>query len=134
MFTPVRGVMAAQQTHCDMADMDMAEVAVSMNASMSTAMQGHEMHYMSSADMSADLAADQAADLALTDQSVANKQCCCCDNDCMSNCDMGVTASLVMQVSAYTPDFVKTTNSISYTSEILVRALTPPSRPPANLS
>lgn len=126
MFTPVRGVMAVQQTHCDMADMDMAEVAVSMNASMSTAMQGHEMHYMSSAD--------QAADLALTDQSVANKQCCCCDNDCMSNCDMGVTASLVMQVSAYTPDFVKTTNSISYTSEILVRALTPPSRPPANLS
>jgi len=80
------------------------------------------------------MSADQAADLALTDQSVANKQCCCCDNDCMSNCDMGVTASLFMQVSAYTPDFVKTTNSISYTSEILVRALTPPSRPPANLS
>lgn len=130
MFTPVRGVMAVQQTHCDMADMDMAEVAVSMNASMSTAMQGHDMHYMSSADMSAGLAADQA----LADQSVANKQCCCCDNDCMNNCDMGMTASLVMQVSAYTPDFVKTTNSISYISEILVRALTPPSRPPANLS
>lgn len=132
MFTPVRSVMAVAQPHCDMASMDMDEASTSMSVSASTAamqghdmlnMQSHDMHNMSSTDMSA-----------LTDHSATNQQCCCCDNGCLANCDMGVTASLVLQVSSYSPVFVIASNVISYTSEILVRALTPPSRPPANLS
>jgi hypothetical protein len=111
--------------------MDMDETSISMSVSASSAMQGHDMHNMQSHDMHNMSSTDMSA---LTDPPATNQPCCCCDNDCLANCDMGVTASLVMQASSYSPVFVKTSNAISYTSEVLVRALTPPSRPPANLS
>ena len=124
MLTPLRAVMAVQSSHCDMAEMDMDVTALSI--SMAMPVQHHEMHDMSSGEMSAIQVSD--------DQSAGNQQCCCCDSDCASNCDMSVTASLHMQASSYSPVYINTSNTTSFNSEVLVRALTPPSRPPAKLS
>ncbi len=120
MFAPIRSAMAVQQTHCDMDEMNMDEMSMSMS------MQDHNMHDMSSADHRIDLTIDEKA--------VSNKQCCCCDNDCVSNCEIGVSVSLVMQVSVYSPVIVNTSNTDSYISDLLLRTLTPPSRPPAIIS
>ena len=120
MFAPIRSAMAVQQAHCDMDGMNMDEMSMSMS------MQDHAMHAMSSTDDPADLTTDQRA--------VSGTQCCCCDYDCVSNCEIGVSVSLVMQVSLYSPVFVNTSNTDSYISDLLLRALTPPSRPPATIS
>ncbi len=68
------------------------------------------------------------------DQTItADHQCCCCDDGCASNCDMGINVSLIMQTTPYGPIFKKLLKSVNTSTNILVRALTPPSRPPANL-
>lgn len=59
----------------------------------------------------------------------------CCDTDnCASNCDMGMTVSLFMQTSSYSPVFLAVTESTVLSIEVLVRSQAPPSRPPASLS
>jgi hypothetical protein len=123
MFAPIRSATAVQQAHCDMDEMNMDEMSMPMS------MQDHDMHAMH--DMSP---ADNAIDLTIDERDVSNTQCCCCDNDCVSNCDIGVSVSLVMQVSVYSPVFVNTSNTDSYISDLLLRTLTPPSRPPAIIS
>jgi hypothetical protein len=103
MFAPVRGAMALQQVHCNMDDM---------------VMESHDMASMPSTDT----------------KQQADRQCCCCDGaDCASNCDMGMTVSLVIQQTPYIPVFKKVSESITISANILLRELTPPSRPPANL-
>lgn len=124
VFAPIRSVMAVQQAHCDMDEMNMDEMSVSM--------QDHDMHAMHAMhDMSS---ADEAIDLTMDEQAVSKTQCCCCDNDCVSNCHISVSFSLVMQVSLYSPVFVNTSNTDSYIPDLLLRTLTPPSRPPAIIS
>ena len=115
MFAPIRSAMAAQQAHCDMDEMDMSEMSMSMS-----------MHDMSSA-------AD-AIDLKIDENTVTDTQCCCCGNDCVSNCEIGVSVSLVLQVSLYSPVFANASNIHSYTTDLLLRTLSPPSRPPAIIS
>ena len=123
MFAPIRSAMAVQQAPCDMDGMNMDEMSMSMS------MQGHDMHAMH--DMSS---TDDPADLATDQQVVSSAQCCCCGNDCVSNCDISVSVSLIMQVSAFSPVFVNTSNTHSFISDLLLRALTPPSRPPETIS
>jgi len=140
MFAPLRSVMAAQQSHCDMEDMSTEEMSVSMHASKS-----HDMSKMSSMDMSAWLAASEqtAAEPATSqptiseqaaEQAAVNQQCCCCDDNCVSNCDMGLSVSILIHASSYTPVFINTAVSTTPSLNVLARALTPPSRPPAYLS
>ena len=126
MFAPIRSAMAVQQAHCDMDGMNMDEMSMSMSMQDHDMHDMHAMHAMSSTDDPADLTTDQRA--------VSGTQCCCCDYDCVSNCEIGVSVSLVMQVSLYSPVFVNTSNTDSYISDLLLRALTPPSRPPATIS
>ena len=134
MLAPLRGamagVMAVQQSHCDSEDM-------AMSISAAGPMSGHDMSNMSSdkpvtSDMHA--AHMQSVIDTQSEPSTSEHQCCCCDSGCVSNCDMGVSASMVISASEYSPVFVNTSNSISYTSAVLVRALAPPPRPPSNHS
>jgi len=122
MLAPMRTVLAAEQTHCDMADMDMSEMSVST----STAMQSHDMSKMSSIDMS--------TGQLVSGETAVKHQCCCCDNNCVDACDMGMSVSILMQASNYSPTFVDTRLFTSSSLSLVVRALTPPSRPPASLS
>lgn len=126
MVAPVRSLLAAPSCH-------MQDMAADMSADMSEDMSADMQHDMSSHDMSGhDMSAHAMSD---TDQQqgVSNK-CCCCDDDCNSQCDMGLSAALMLQASSYMPVFVNAVNAVSVSPQVLVRALTPPSRPPAQLS
>lgn len=113
MLAPVRSVMAMQQSHCDMED----ETIMS-----STMPAHHDMSTMASMDM------------AMNMEQAIEHQCCCCDGDsCVANCEASITASLVMQPSAYLPALINVSYSEILSSDVINRELTPPSRPPANL-
>jgi hypothetical protein len=129
MLAPLRSAMAVQLASCDMAAMDMEESPVSIPAAMVVSMKGHDMHHMSSHGMSGDQ--DTSAQT-ISDQAGSAHRCCCCDNGCKSNCDMGMSASLIIQASAFSPVFLNASSFSALVPATLVRALTPPSRPPAS--
>ena len=113
MITPLRSVLASMPalSHCDMADMDMTVKTMSM-----------QMQAVS-------------VDTVINKQAETDNTCCCCDGaTCASNCDMGMSASILIQSSNYTPVFINTKTLTLSASNLLVRALTPPSRPPVILS
>ena len=111
MFAPLRGAIADQATHCQMGDMSAMEMT--HHDQMLQNQAGHQMNH---------------------EQVIAiDQQSCCCDGDCASNCDMGMTVSLILQSSAYTPVIKNVSESIRISTDIIVRVLTPPSRPPAIL-
>lgn len=117
MLAPLRSVMAMSSSHCDMDDMPATH-------DMSTMVSGKTMVHHNSMT---------------TDTAEINHQCCCCDDgntngSCAGNCDMGMSISLLIQESSYTPVFLEVAESNKISPHILVRALTPPSRPPAKLS
>ena len=111
MIAPMRSVMAEQDLHCEMDDM----------SAMTSAMSHHMHQSQSGIDES--------------QQAKMQDKCCCCDgNSCAGNCDMGMAVSILMRDSIFTPVIVSTSNATLYSSEILARALTPPTRPPLKLS
>jgi hypothetical protein len=115
VFTPMRSVLAEQVSHCNMEDMPAMSVTVST----------HHMHVSQ---------ADQISDH-INQSQLSQHECCCCDADsCAGNCDMGMTVSLLMQVSPYSPVLINTEKLILSSSKLLIRALSPPSRPPLTLS
>jgi len=112
MLAPFRGAMAMPSPHCDMDDMSAA----------------HQMSNMSSSEtMSHKHSTDNTV--------VVKHKCCCCDEDkCTGHCDMGMSVSLIVQDSLYAPAIVAVTASVIVSSDLLIRALTPLSRPPATFS
>ena len=123
MLAPMRGVLAMQQAHCEMDNMEVS--------SQQAVMAGmHDMSTMSLAD------SKHHNSYSPENKPIANShQCCCCDDggNCAGSCDMGMTASLLMQKSSYASAFIDVTESIIFSSDLLIRELTPPARPPANL-
>ena len=125
MFAPMRSVLAEQQSHCDMDEMP---VSVSMSKAE---------HVISSITVSShdSFTHDSPTNDASITDITAEHDCCCCDaNSCVSNCDMSISASILMQNSAYTPIIISTSNSALFSSALLIRALPPLSRPPVILS
>ncbi len=115
IIAPLRSVLAEQGSHCDMANMS-AEMATDSI---------HHMHHMEQA----------SSHTGKTEQAPLSHNCCCCEgNSCASNCEMSVSASIFMQASSYVPVFVSAADTVLYSSDVLARALAPPSRPPLNLS
>lgn len=116
MIAPMRSVMAEQDSHCEMDEMS------AMTSTMS-----HQMHQ-----------AQSGLDESQQDepqQAKVQDKCCCCDgNSCAGNCDMGMTASILMRDSVFTPVFDSVADVALFSSKILARALTPPTRPPLKLS
>jgi len=141
MFAPLRSVMAVQQTHCDMdagvlvSNSDLVSSNSPVLHDMSTMLSIESMHHKNQYAVTEHSANHQVADqLAVEQQTESNHQCCCCDTNCVSDCEMGMSVSLLMQVSSYTPLFTNAADSAIISFEILVRELTPPSRPPAIFS
>jgi hypothetical protein len=145
MFAPLRGVMAMQSTHCDMAAgaVDGNPVVPNLVAPNSNTISFdksllHDMSTMSSIYSSHQTdqytndqdhpAIDKQA--AVPYQTEANHQCCCCDSHCVSDCEMGMSATMLIQNSSYAPQFVNVAKSLTLSSDLVIRALTPPSRPP----
>lgn len=117
MFTPLPGVMAA---HCDMGDMGEIDISSSSAVMPSSVILAHDMSAMLYTDsMSSDM-----------------KGHSCCDYPsakCSGSCDLGVNVSLILQETPYAAVYKDSFKSVSLSSKILFRELTPPSRPPANL-
>jgi len=115
MVAPLRGVVAA---HCDMVKMSMQEMDVSSNTIV---MHAPMMHDMSAMQSTGSVPAD------------TSKHHCCDDASasCSGVCDLGISFSLMLQEISYSPVYKSSFNSVPFTSKILFRELTPPSRPPA---
>ena len=122
MITPLRSVMAEQGSHCDMDDMPgMSSTAITSNT------MANQMHMSQADNAQVDIDAPQYKQM--------QHECCCCDGDsCANNCDMGLSISILMQDSAFSPVFVSASYIKLFSSDILARALTPPTRPPLKLS
>jgi hypothetical protein len=113
MIMPLRGVIAAQ---CDVEKMHMEEMGASSNKVV--------MHGAMAHDMSAMQFADEV------------QKHHCCDNAsvlCSGICDLGINISLMPQQSFYSPVYTSSFKPVAFSSKILFRELTPPSRPPATL-
>ena len=119
MFAPLRSVMAMQQTHCDMAN----HIA-GQNAQSSTVISDysgdHDMMAMSMAANSSE------------HKSVEQKSHDCCSGKsiCTSDCDMSISASLLIQESSYTPNFTNAPGSVALITVLIKKEFTPPFRPP----
>ena len=117
VLAPVRSVMAMQQMNCDM-DSSKMPISMAMTASDVSVSKIHASHDMSSMT-----------------QNDANQHSCCDQGDsCISNCDMGVSVSLFIQTSAYSPLLLNVAEAENISSAPIIRELTPPSRPPLKLS
>ncbi len=113
MIAPLRGAIAA---HCDMAEMD------GSTANMEMPVFGEMAHDMSAMHSTGSMSSEM------------NQHSCCDDLsfNCSDACDLGVNVSLVLQEISYAPVYKASLKSVSLSSKILFRELTPPSRPPAN--
>jgi hypothetical protein len=119
-ITPLRAV-TADVSGCKMNAVDNVHTVVMMSAHAT----GH--HHVGQHDQAT------KAD----GNSTVSHQCCCCDDSpsaCAGNCDMGVSASLILQELSYAVAVLAVSESVITTSSILLRELTPPSRPPAAIS
>ena len=118
MFAPLRGVMAMQQTHCDVGNHIAGHDAES-SAVISAYSGDHEMMDMS-------VVANTSVQ-----KSVNSHSCCSGSHKCVSNCaDMSISASLLMQELSYTPNFTNVSGSVALTTDLINREFTPPFRPP----
>ncbi len=123
ILAPLRSVLASQLMACDMEETSavvMAEAGDSMN---------HCEH------LSHDMSIDMPQDKQLSDDSASHKNTvqvtsCCSDDSCKSNCHFAVSASLFIQNSEYLPMLFSTDVFETSVTTLLVRELSPPSRPP----
>ncbi len=132
----MRSTFAMESSHCDM-DGDMSSMfaqSMSPGMQMSRVQDNSQMERMNHEPMNHEAMNHEAMNHDQMNLEQMNHDCCCCDNGCNSNCDMGTTASLLIQVSSYSPVFIKTDNIFISSPELQLRALTPPSRPPLTLS
>lgn len=136
MLAPVRGASAMQESQCNM-DMAAAMIDEAMNhEGMNHEGMNHEA--MNHEDMDHKSVADDSISKQTTENLInaATHQCCCCDGggDCAMGCEMAMPVSLVLQASLFTPVYIAVTQSTKVSSTLLLRAPTPPSRPPAHIS
>jgi hypothetical protein len=118
--TPLRAVTAGN-TDCKM---DVANDAASSVMMSEHATDHHEME-------------QHVHIMDIDDSSIAANLCCCCTDgheSCASNCDMGLTVSLVMRELSFAAVILDVSESVIISSNILLRELAPPSRPPAVIS
>jgi hypothetical protein len=107
---PLRSVLAISHDTCKMHHEASAEIT------------GHEMHAMHGE--SGDTRMD-------TDESMN----CCHDSSvkCSSDCSMGMSVTVITPVAVTLPVLNETALRTHYISDLVVRDLAPPVRPPANL-
>ena len=132
MMTPLRSAMAAQDSHCEMDDMSASDRSISSMQNLMPSVSPHQMHFSSSA---IDMAITDMAIIDMVQPDQAQHACCCCDgNACASDCDMGVSVSMLMPNSIYAAVIISASSSELFSSKLLIRALPPLSRPPVIFS
>jgi hypothetical protein len=112
MLAPFRSVIAMPSPHCHMDDMSASHPMKKVSSDATNS------HHHSAASTVA----------------VKHKCCCCDEGNCAGHCDMGMSVSLIVQDSLYAPVIVAVTESAIVSSALLIRVLTPLSRPPATFT
>jgi len=118
MFAPLRSAFAAQFTTCNM-NADMASATESAS--------NHQQHMMNSLQETVDQVNMTQADITQA------KNCCGDKGACKSDCHIAISTSLFMQRVDYAPLLINTDTINNISSTLLVRELSPPSRPPLAL-
>ncbi|UCB56059.1 MAG: hypothetical protein JSW45_05890 [Thiotrichales bacterium] len=108
VMLPLRGVVAFEQSECDMHDQSAQMV------------HDHSMHQLDDA-MQMDVA--------------ESENCCCCDMDkqCAMDCGIGASASIIVQSVPTMPSLSGSVVLASVDHNLVFRELSPPIRPPASL-
>lgn len=111
LMLPLRGVMAVDETTCELHDQASTEV------------MGHNMHM-------AHLTADDVA----IDAEQSN-DCCCCESsmNCTSDCGIGTSVPFISQSAIILPALNETAYHSHVDNDLIFRDLAPPVRPPASL-
>ena len=122
MFAPLRSVMAMQQIHCDMGN-HIAGMNADQNAESSTVVSG----YSDDHDM---LAMSMVTSTSDQKKSENSHGCCSGKSICTSNCDMSISASLLIQESSYIPNFTNIPGPVTQITDLIKKEFTPPFRPP----
>ena len=119
MCAPFRTVMALDTEQCHSKDA-ISSISNHMDSMSSHDAMQHEGHQMM-------MSGDTGTEL--------SQQCCCdVDSSCASNCEIGMMVSLVVQQSLYSPVYIDVSDATMVSASLLLREITPPSRPPARLS
>lgn len=143
MFAPMRSALAMPISHCDMDAM----VTTSASPIVQKSVQKSNSVVLVASAASDDVShahshhkQQHSEHEQQESQQLASQQQpthCCCDasaRTCTGNCDIGFNLSLIMQLSPYTPVFVHTEKIFLSSTSLLLRVLSPPSRPPLALS
>lgn len=117
MLAPMRSALSIQQTHCDMSNNDAADSAVIID---------HSDHHMMKISIADDFGAANT-DIA---QSSTSHDCCNGNCSCAIDCDMHVSASMLTQVSSFSPNFINVPVSAALITDLIKKEFTPPLRPP----
>lgn len=117
MFAPLRSVMAMQQIHCDMGNHIAGHDAESSTV-ISDYSDDHDMMAMSMTASSSVQKTENSHD------------CCSGNSNCVSDCDMSISASLLMQESSYSPNFTNVLGSVALAANLIKIEFIPPFRPP----
>ncbi|MFV2004683.1 MAG: hypothetical protein ACC650_05715 [Gammaproteobacteria bacterium] len=123
MMAPLRSVLATQLMVCDMK----ADSLVTAEASVSAK---HCQHGIGNDSMSNASVLEVQDDFQIGKQT---KSCCSSNSACMSGCHFAISASLFIQPADYSPALLVIDTFDNVSSLLIVRELSPPSRPPLSL-
>lgn len=120
MFAPLRSAFAMQFMSCNMQPPPTKAESSSMMVSPTTE---HCQH----------MSVDAPVDDSVYPVSHTVKSCCNGDAPCSSSCHFAISASLFLQAADYSPALINTDTFAIISNALLVRELSPPSRPPLSL-
>ena len=120
IIAPLRSVLAAQLMACDMKTAS-ADVVLSAE---------HCQHKAGLGSLMKIPASDLQDDLLIVKHT---KSCCSTNSACMSDCHFAISASLLIQTAEYSPVLLVIDTFDNVSSSLIVRELSPPSRPPLSL-
>ena len=120
MFAPMRSAMAMQQSHCNNMDSNISNHNAVSSAVIPDYSGDHDIMVMliSSNPQKAEQKVESA------------HGCCSGQGSCTSDCDMGVSVSLLMQESSYVPNLTNISESVALITDLIKREFIPPFRPP----
>ncbi|MBE9567712.1 MAG: hypothetical protein IMF14_03380 [Proteobacteria bacterium] len=120
MFAPLRSVFAMQLMACDM---DTSSMATVQSPAVKVLSSEHCRHMQGA----------EATDTVSSNGHQVNRCCDDISSACMADCHFSAPLSLYLQQVEYLPVLLKTETFENVANALIVRELTPPSRPPASL-
>ena len=127
ILAPLRSVLASQLMACDM---EKSPAVITLDAGADVT-PDHCQHGSSDTAAGKVKSKNLQGDNPTKYQNILQAKSCCSDSDaCQSNCQFALSASLFLQHVEYLPALFSEAAFEAASHAVLVRELTPPSRPP----